>query len=111
MLWTLAIACLLAATGVQVRTAEPEPHGAHAQLGDRGPALPAVTAPQHATLVVASRRVPPAGPHPRLPLVVLAAPPAPLGVAASRIADAARRCEHRASAALPTRCARGPPVC
>ena len=106
--WALVVFCLVAATGVQpLHAAGAAERPAHAQLVDRRPALPTVTAPQPASLLIAPR--PSVAPGPGLPHVVLPAPPAPVGVTANAIATVSRRSEPCGIAWIPTRSARGPP--
>jgi hypothetical protein len=105
-LWSIVVVCLVAATGVQpIRAADPQ--DAHAQLGDRRPALLALTTTRGATVHATSRTTPPV---PRLPVYMLAAPASLPRLTSQVIPDGVRDGRHHDATLLPIRSARGPPV-
>jgi len=104
----LAVACLLAASATApARADEPDARRAVAELVDRHPALPALAAARHATLIV----VRPDAAAPDLPVAVLAAAPSLPPRIARPVVVAPHRAHTPGSNSVPTRSARGPPVC
>jgi hypothetical protein len=107
-LWTVVVVCLMAATGVQpARAAEHDRLVSHAQLAERAPQLPTVTAARHAAPQVATRPAPADLELPPGLVATWLAPPPP---AVHALAAATGRRVAITSSSLCARSARGPPA-